>query len=443
VIETLFLTLLALAPAAFGAAPAWAWATLACGFALAMAGHGAKVLRSDSHAPAIPPPVISAIVCIGFVLLATLLQAIPGLPGAHPLWEAAESALATPVPASIAIDPPAARAGLAGILMVCAVAWLAREECCRTDKARHRLLKVVAGSAAVYAGYGLLAHVGGWDTVLWVEKAAYRDSVTGPFVNRNAFAGYLGLALLACSSLLAARLRAEGPATLFGHAWPWSAAWLLLAAALLGTQSRGGIVASGLALIAWLAAVPRGKGGWKRVVALAGIAIAVIGTIGLALDHRFTDLARHVEQRLSLYDATWRLIAERPWLGHGLGSFADMFSAVAPPSSHRSFAYAHNTYLEAAFALGIPAAIAATAAVTLLAANGWIAARQGASAGRVGFAAAVLLGAHGLIDFAPQVPAVAITGAALLGLAAAPPIRAPRRHAAEHPPARWLARQTS
>ncbi|WP_241503750.1 O-antigen ligase family protein [Ferruginivarius sediminum] len=439
----LFLTLVALAPAAFGAAPAWAWATLACGFALAVAGHGAKSLRSDSYAPAIPSLVLSAIVCLGFVLLAALAQGIPGLPGAHPLWEPAESALATPVPTSIAVDPPAARAGLAGILMVCGVAWLAREEGCRTDAARHRLLKVVAGSAAVYAGYGLLAHAGGWDTVLWVEKAAYRNSVTGPFVNRNAFAGYLGLALLACSSLLAARVRAEGPATLFGHAWPWSAAWLLLAAALLGTQSRGGIVAGGIALMAWLAAAPRGRGGWTRTIALAGTALVVAGAIGLALDHRFVDLAKHAEQRLSLYASAWNLISERPWLGHGLGSFADMFAAVAPPDTHRIFVHVHNTYLATAFALGIPAAIAAAAAVALLAVNGWIAARQGAPAGRVGFAAAVLLGAHGLIDFAPQVPAVAITGAALLGFAAARPPRPPRRHAAGRPRARWLARQPS
>jgi O-antigen ligase len=245
---------------------------------------------------------------------------------------------------------------------------------------------------------------------------------------------------LACTGVLPYRRREAGTRVLLGAGTPWLAVWLLLAATLLATQSRGGIAATGLGLLAWLMAAPKGTPlpGRLTVLVAAGGALAAVAV--LALDERLVALPQHMDQRLAVYGASLELIARRPWLGHGPGSFGDVLAMVGQPDPRRPFVHAHNVYLQAAVALGVPAAAVATTGVGLLALNGWRAARDGAVAGRVGFAAAVLIAAHGAVDFAPQVPAVAFTGAALLALAAAPPPADSPAPGATTPAGRWRAR---
>lgn len=385
-------------------------------------------------------PVAVAFSALGGVLLIAALHAVSGLPWAHPIARSSAGVLSVPVHASVSVDPTAAQAGVAGLLSVLAVMLLARQNLGGATLARQRLLATVAGSAAVYAAYALLVQAAGWETVLWVPKAAYRAAATGPFINRNAFACYLGLALLACTGVLAHRARIDGVATFLGAGAVWSGIWLLLAATLLATQSRGGIAATGVALLVWLSAGPADTSSGRRLAMLVAAAAALAAIAGIALDERLAALPRHLDQRLALYAASLEVIAERPWLGHGPGSFADMLAMVGRPEASGTFAHAHNVYLEAAVALGIPAVTLGMAGAGLIVLNGWRAARRGSVAGRVGVAAAVLLATHGAVDFAPQVPAVAITGAAFLGLAAAPrpaiPPAPAEGHRAAHSPAR-------
>ncbi len=410
-----YLTCIALAPLPFGAGPGWAWATLAVLLAVLLLAWGAGVLLGQVAAR--QPSRAAGLGLLALALAAGFagMQTLPGLPLAHPLWAEAATALDRPVAATIALDPEAARAALAKLAMVAAAFWLAFQLGGRRDHGGGTLA-VVAGAAGVYAAYGLMLHALDQQTVLWMDKPAYREVATGPFVNRNVFAGYLGLGLVAATALLGGRVRRDGAAVLLGAAWPWSAIWLAVAGALAATQSRGGLAATALALaVMALAWAPPGRP-LRRLALGLGVGGAATVAATIALVPRWHGLNAALDERLAVYRATLELIGQRPWLGHGFGSFEAAFRLVRPEAIERLFAQAHNGYLEAAVGLGVPAALvllAALAAPTVACAR---AARQGSAAGVAGLGAAVLVAGHALVDFAPQVPAVALTAACLLGL---------------------------
>jgi len=412
-----YLTCIALAPLPFGAGPGWAWATLAVLLGVLLLAWGTGVLRGGVAAHRPPRTVALGLLAVALVAGFVAVQTLPGLPVAHPLWVEAATALDRPVAATIALEAEAARAALAKLIMIVAAFWLALQ------LARHRDdggggLAVVAGAAAVYAAYGLVLHGLDQQTVLWMDKPAYREVATGPFVNRNVFAGYLGLGLVAATALLSGRVRRDGAAVLLGADWPWTAVWLTVAGALAATQSRGGIAATALALaVMALVGAPSGPP-LRRLAAGLGVGSAVAGAAAVALVPRWHGLDAALDERLAVYGATLELIGQRPWLGHGFGAFEAAFRLVRPEALDRVFAQAHNGYLEAAVGLGVPAALLLLAGLAMPALACFRAARQGSAAGLAGLGAGVLVAGHAVVDFAPQVPAVALTAACLLGLGA-------------------------
>ena len=83
---------------------------------------------------------------------------------------------------------------------------------------------------------------------------------------------------------------------------------------------------------------------------------------------------------------------------------------------------AHNDYLEMTLELGVPASLCfflTLFALALHCAHGAFTRRRDAVLPALGFAACTLVGAHALVDFSMQLPAVAATFALVLGAATA------------------------
>ena len=80
-----------------------------------------------------------------------------------------------------------------------------------TVSAPEQLIKVIAWSGAIYAAYGILAHLFDPTRLLWREKEAYLASVTGTFVNRNTAGAYLVPCAVLWSLLFWERVRLEMP----------------------------------------------------------------------------------------------------------------------------------------------------------------------------------------------------------------------------------------
>jgi O-antigen ligase len=87
---------------------------------------------------------------------------------------------------------------------------------------------------------------------------------------------------------------------------------------------------------------------------------------------------------------------------------------------------AHNTYLENALEIGIPATVALVLSIgwiVLICYSSVLRHRRAAFLPCLGVAATVLAGAHGAVDFGIQIPAVAATYAAIMGAACAQAFR--------------------
>ena len=125
---------------------------------------------------------------------------------AHPIWRAASDLLKTQVVPIVSIEHTqpyfALGAPIAAMLCLgCSVVV-----CANRERAR-QLLQVVAWSGCAYAILGVLLFELAPDRLLWREKTAYLESVTGTFVNRNTAAVYFGVSGIVCLLLLLQRIR--------------------------------------------------------------------------------------------------------------------------------------------------------------------------------------------------------------------------------------------
>jgi O-antigen ligase/polysaccharide polymerase Wzy-like membrane protein len=197
--------------------------------------------------------------------------------------------------------------------------------------------------------------------------------------------------------------------------------------ALVLSNSRGGVVSALFGLAALIAAASAMRMLRPRhALAMAGV-IAVAGTLlmsaaGEKLGVRFATTALEREGRPIAYELILNGIGERPWLGTGFGTFEEAFALVRDERLAGGWDKAHNTYLENAFELGIPAAALLVAACLALLWRCVVGLRERRRAGiypAIGVGATVLVGCHSLVDFGLQIPAIAATYALVMGVAVA------------------------
>jgi O-antigen ligase len=198
--------------------------------------------------------------------------------------------------------------------------------------------------------------------------------------------------------------------------------------ALLLTGSRAGVASACVGLAAFVLLISRSQS-VPRIAArlMGGTVVAAVLLLfvvsGGTIDRRlYTSLGDGPAAiRPELYQLTAKAIGDSPFLGFGLGSFEHVFHLYRTDSHElmtRSVR-AHNTYLENALDLGIPAAAMLCLAVVVIAVRcglGVMRRRRDFVFPALAFAASVQVGVHSLVDFSLQIPAVAATYALVLGL---------------------------
>jgi O-antigen ligase len=306
------------------------------------------------------------------------------------------------------------------------------------DRARMAFIAVCAASFG-YALYGLAVHFTHAGTILWFAKDAYPDSVTATFVNRNAYATYAGMGVIAALAVMLSELRRlkrershdeDFLTKLSEHGS--SAFYLAIAASLTGltavvlTGSRAGIACLVLGLLVFVTGMLVARDIRPRtfVIALAlggALLVASLWLGGGFLAHRLAG-AGGPDARVALFDVARSAAGAHPWLGHGLGGFGPAFNLAndgrAVFDSYVDLA--HNAYLELAVEGGIPAMLLSLALIgggIGICFTGLLA--RGASTSIAAIAMAALVGTHAIVDFGIQMPAVAVTFMLLIGVAAA------------------------
>jgi O-antigen ligase len=437
----LFVIALAWAPLYYGSNDLVAWGVNAVLFpGLAAVYEVSLLIRRKGHPIgirhlALPAALFTAVVL--WIWLQTLTWIWPPL--IHPIWRMAGDGLAQPIAGSISVNRDLTVLALVRLITAASTFWVALQLCRNGTRARF-LIQAIAVIACVYAVYGLVAFSAETGRLPWLEMpSGSGGSLSSTFINHNSFATYAGLGLVAITGLIfqlyrhAAsgapgwrRLQLASLIEITGKngAAPLAGGFVILAALLL-TGSRGGVIAAGLGLCV-LAVLMQGRdtararvhGGWI-VVALVLAAVMLV-SFGDAVVDGLAARGIYDNDRLSVYLLTLRSIFDAPWLGHGYGTFADVFPLYRDRSISVQgiWEQAHNTYLEVFQGLGLVFGTMLVASVLLLVLRcikGSIARRHGTTVPRVAASAAFLVGVHALVDFSLQIQAVALTFMAILG----------------------------
>lgn len=431
------------APLPFGSVDGWSWALLATIIGVLLAVWSGLVLVGR-QVPAFGLRALWPVLLLfTAAVLWAWLQAGRGwlpVPWQHPLWELAGGALGWDLQGAVSLDPYETGGAIIRLLTYGGIFWLAFQFGQRNVRARQGLMWVSYAGMA-YAFYGLIMYFLGLDLILFFQKTAYLDDLTSTFVNRNSYATYAGLGLICTSGLIMVMITqavsssrpagAEGLLrvieTVAEKGWPLVVGWLAQLLALFLSHSRGGLLATLLGLVTFLIAAASTRAVDRRLALTVGAVGAVLlaGFLlinGEAVVKRLLTTSFEEEDRPLVYERVSEAIHDAGALGTGYGTFEEVFRFYRTPDIEGTFAKAHNVYLENLLELGVPAALALFAAVgglAVLCVIGIRRRRQNAVYPCVGLGATVLVGVHAIVDFSLQIPAVTITYAFLMGIAAA------------------------
>ncbi len=297
-----------------------------------------------------------------------------------------------------------------------------------------RLIDAIAIAGLLIALYGIIIEFIAPSRLLFNTKTAYLGDVTGPFVNRNTAATYFGtittlwffavlerlshIRFYSLKLLLLIHQREDVVRSLVLR----MLALAICITALLETHSRGGALAFGFGIFS-STIIALVKYRQIRLLMLcigAGIIIMVTG-VGGSIGIRVESDGLFDRERWMTYYSSWQLVTKHPWLGTGLGTFRDVFPMVRDTAAFARGVWdmAHNTIVEIAVEMGLPAAI------TIVAGAVWIlyclykaALAQEGQPGATSLilaSIAVLSFVHSLTDFSLQIPGFLLPAAVLIG----------------------------
>jgi O-antigen ligase len=448
-VAVLFFAVVSFAALPMGANRDWAWAPIAVivGALAVLVACGVGTSKGFEVSAAERKPLLALVACFALFVLFGLLQMSAMAPSSATAWlyEAAARLLGSahaPVP-DLAID--AARNTLLKCLSCGAIFLTARALCRDRDRARLLLLMFVAGAILVVA-YGVLMQVTTHSCYLgsYLKKVgAYQPTdycvMSGTFVSSNSFGCYCGMGLVAAMALIFAGRRRKGDqpygydeddeegivASLTGFRVTMLAVCLLLLGGLLYSASRAGLAAT-LASAAALAAMML-RGRWRSRPDLVRIFVAISVVVGIIVlviaGNTIVDKAIRASDggdRMQIWRASLQAVRMSPWLGWGLGSFADIYAIVQPMTLPIPNDLAHSTPLETMVEVGVPMAVVGFAIVLIP----WGVSLYGALTRRrahrylpgAAFAVVAVPILHSMVDFSLQMPAIGFAVSALLGM---------------------------
>lgn len=447
------LGIIALSPLPLASNRPWAWSLMALMVGMLLVSWAVALVRGAAHVQLSPRRLAPIAIPFGLAVVWSLVQVLPlgAMAAAHPLWSEAAEALGMASNGRISVAPDLTLTATMRLICYGGVFVLAVHLC--RERARARLALVwLALINLAYALYGAVEFVSGSETILWLDKWAYRGDLTSTFVNRNSYGAYAGVGVLICVALflheqrsrhgdgkLGLYFRAE---RLLSGALPWILAAMTLGTTLMLSHSRGAFLCTGLALLGLLfclikARVVKARSGVFACIGILLVGLVVVVTSGDVTAGRLISAGGSEDlARSQIYLGAVQAITAAPWTGYGLGSFSRAFLMVRDGSLDQPvvWIFAHNVFLETAMDLGILGAaglIGAVVAAVFICLRGLSVRRRDHVYPAVTVSVAILLGVHGLVDFSVQMPAVAVTFAFILGLGVAQSFNTGRKPASD------------
>jgi len=431
---------LLVAPLPYGSNRPWAWGPMALFVALLLLLWCIAAAARDR--PRAFPLRRLAIVAVPYavVVIWSLVQTLPVTPAAwdNAFWGIAAAGLRAAISGTVSIDPEAGRVAVLRLLTYGGVFWLAVQIGQDADRA-NAVLRILVIGGGLYAAFGLVNHiVTGSKQTLWVVRQSIHPetvwSLSSTFIYYNNYAAYAGIGLLTTLLLVLLRLHDRGGGAranardfivgLFARGAWLPVCGVLLATALFLTSSRAGALAFFIGFAVLLLAL--------RFAGLIGTRGSVIAGIGLAaplaaiflvsggrLLDRLALIATSFDERERLLQNVVAAFLDQPWRGWGHGTYSTVYFLYRDMQPGDYFDKAHNTFVENLADLGLVAGLALISvfvAIAVVAIVGAIRRRRQRHFACLTLAVSAQLAWHSAVDFPLQIPALAITFAALAGL---------------------------
>lgn len=436
----MLLALLAIAPLPLGSNRPlfWSGASFATGVLFIL--WGVNRYFSQERYPKIPLLDIAAYLFCFTIAWATL-QTLSVMPAGlwHPLWADASIALGEELSGSVSVNKYKSTTALMRLTGYGALFWMTM----RLTNSRKRsatLFLTIALAGFIYSIYGLVVHLGDYQTILWFDKWAYKKSLTSVFVNRNSFATYAGITLI-CSAAIFFKIMVKGVGSeplnrrairealinLSTRGWFFFLAIFIILTAIYLTQSRAGLLCSLLGLSVFIVSLLASSARRSGFTLLAGgviiaLLVGVFFISGAGTMSRMDHIENSMVGRNQIYEMTIEAIEQKPLLGTGYGTYEEIIPMFANENMYGYIRKAHNTYLENSMELGVIAAFALFCSIGILALICFYGAKkrgEGAIYPSVGLGVTALIASHSLVDFSLQMPAIAMTYAAVMGASVA------------------------
>ncbi len=261
------------------------------------------------------------------------------------------------------IDPRMSRERLCGVVLgvvLCyGLAWLLEGE---AGLARYSLGIVLLGAAVAVLGTAQV------DMNAWKLNAlnrpvyqvlAHLPRLTRDAIHQNGLAAFL-VALLPLGLCLAFAPLGRASRVLS------ACATTVMAAALLLTASRAGLLAAAVCLLA-VCVFARRSWLWlgSGAAGSAGLVLLASGALGVTLDLSLQPTGTSSAERLALWSAGLAMAAHMPFTGIGLGTFPLVLALHLPPSMASLYPQVHNLFLQSLLDGGI-LALTGTCGLVLL-----------------------------------------------------------------------------
>ena len=269
------------------------------------------------------------------------------------------------------------------------------------------------------------------DTFFWGDKVSYRGTATGPFINRNSFATFLGMGAVLGLALGLDGLRPQKMGAHQSHPFlgvrGLTAALSLACVAVilvvqLATQSRMGVAATLVALaLVWVLSSAPGRARatlWLGLGLLGLIVMLALFSLGADLIDRLILSESAFGPRRALYQQVWQMILARPLTGYGLDSFPAAYELFHRPPVSPGLVWdnAHSSYLTLWVEMGLVIGSIPLLVGLMFAARLWRNLATDRTFAAAALGCLVLVGLHATVDFSIEMQANQMLLLAILAL---------------------------
>lgn len=376
-IKVILIGLLIFTPLAFGSVELWAFSLMELGILLIIALWAIQRLLSPRPKPGESTVLVERTpnlrlvgILLFLFLLLVLLQMVPLPPGVLKVLSPRTYHLRadlTPSAFYLSFVPFATQLEFFKWLTLALLFFFLLTWDSLDRKGIRQLILTVFCVGVFEALYGMFEFFTGHKQILHLKMDHLITSVTGTFINRNAFAGYLLMVIPLSTGYLFSREALRGHPSLGwrhrlisldGKSLLLAFGIILMILGLLFSASRMGIISLLLSfsMISFLLRNPERERGLSRSsILILGLAILWASWIGLdAVISRFFTTSESLEDRWRLWQNTWEIVRDYPLFGIGLGTFTQVFPMYRSFHIRGLVTHAENDFLQFMAEAGIP-----------------------------------------------------------------------------------------